>query len=261
MGDHRQFIMIDEVVAAYLDLSEQSAHKQFKIWNIAFDGLKEMGLDFFYTVRSLKLPINANLTVNLPADYLNYTKIGVFNDRSEVIPLYYNSKLTFFADLQTDRTQDTEDNTLDNLFTGVNGVFGSFIFSNFWDDGLFGPLYGVPSGMPFVGSFKIDNNAGVIVLSEGFQYPYIVLEYIASPTPKQGTYFLPFQFKEALIAYIGWKDTQFMSSRSHVHNDNKAQLRKDYFNERRLARARYQPFQIEQAYEENLRNMRLTVKA
>lgn len=259
MGDRQQFIMIDEVISAYLDRSEQSVSKQFKIWQIAYDGIKELGLDFFFTVKSLKLPINANLTVNLPPDYLNYTKVGVFNDRSEVIPLYYNTKLTYFADQLPNRAALTEDPTLGNLFT--NGGLGGTIFSNFWDGGFFGTLYGVPSGSPFVGGFKIDSNAGIIVLGEGFQYPYIVLEYIASPKPQQGTYFLPMQFKEALIAYIGWKDAQFISSRSHVHNDNKAQLRKDFYNERRLAIARYKPLMLEEAYEESLRNQRLTVKA
>lgn len=259
MGDHQQWYSVDEAVAAYLDRSEQSVHKQFKITHIAFDGMRELGLDFFYTIKSLKLPINANLTINLPADYLNYTKVGVFNDRSEVIPLYYNQKLTFFADQLPNRAQLTEDPTLGNIFAA--GGIGGTIFSNYWDGTYFGTLYGVPSGGPFIGSFKIDNAAGIIMLSEGFQYPYIVLEYIASPKPQQGTYFLPFQFKEALISYIGWKDNQFMPSRTHVHNDNRAQLRKDFYNERRLAVARYKPLYLEEAYEESLRNQRLSVKA
>ena len=261
MGDHQQWIQIDEVVSAYLDRSEQSVHRQFKIWHIAFDGLKELGIDFFSTVKSLKLPVNGNLTVNLPPDYLNYVKIGVFNDRSEVIPLYYNPKLTFFSDTRTNRSTVTEDDTLDTLFNGINGVFGSFIFSNYWVDGIFGPLYGVPSGAPFVGSFKIDNANGLIVLNEGFFYPYIVLEYIASPQPQQGTYFLPFQFKEALQAYIAWKDIQWMPNSRKGNGGDKQQRRHDFYNERRLAKARYQPFQIENAYEENLRNQRLVVKA
>lgn len=259
MGDHQQCIDVDEVVAAYMDRSEQSVHKQFKLTHIAFDGMKELGLDFYYTVKSLKLPINANLTAYLPPDYLMKTKVGVLNDRSQVIPLNYDSKLTFFADQLPNRSALTEDPTLGNLFT--SGGLGGTIFSNFWDGGFFGTLYGAPSGAPFVGSYAIDNNAGIVVLSEGFQYPYIILEYIASPKPKQGTYFLPMQFKEALIAYIGWKDAQFISSRSHVHNDNKAQLRKDFYNERRLANARYRPLDLEQAYEESLRAQRLTVKA
>ena len=78
---HQQYVTIDTVVNMYLDRSEQGVHKYFKCWQIAFSGMEEMGLDFFYQVKSVKLPVNSNLTVNLPDDYLNYSKVGVLNSR------------------------------------------------------------------------------------------------------------------------------------------------------------------------------------
>lgn len=59
----------------------------------------------FYNIKSSKLPVKDNKTVELPNDYINYTKIGVFNNKGEVIPLKYNSKLSNFADLLPDRLQ------------------------------------------------------------------------------------------------------------------------------------------------------------
>lgn len=258
MGDHQQWIKIDEVVASYLDRSEQGVHKYYKIYHIAFDGMKQLGLDFFYTVKSLKLPVNGNLTVTLPDDFLQYTKVGVFNDQSEVIPLMYNSKLTFFQDQLSTRQQSTEDPTLGDISTGFPG----FNFYNYWDGmSFFGTVYGAPSGAPFVGTFKIDHDAGIILLDENFYYDYLVLEYIASPQPEQGTYYLPFQFKEALIAYIGWQDMQYLpNSRRGAYNDKMMQ-RKNFFLERRLAIARYKPLRMDDYYEEQLRAQRLTVKA
>ena len=73
MGQNRQWILIDEAITAYMDEAELSNHKYFKLWHIAFRGLTELGLDAFYCVRSVKLPVNSNLTVTLPADYLNYS--------------------------------------------------------------------------------------------------------------------------------------------------------------------------------------------
>lgn len=256
MGDHQQWIDIQEIVSAYLDRSEQSIHKQFKCFHIAIDGLKQMGLDFFFTVKSLKLPINGNLTVNLPADYLNYTKVGVFNTSGEVIPLSYNNKLTYFADQLPTRQSQTEDSTLFNFYN-----FNSPIFYNYWDGFGISNLYGIPSGSPFIGSFKIDNSAGIILLDEGFtfNYPYIVLEYIASPKPENG-YYLPIQFKEALIAFIGWQDLNYMPNTRKGSLGDKQLRMKNYYNERRLAKARYKPIQLEDAYEWNLRNQRLVVK-
>jgi hypothetical protein len=255
MADHQQWVDVQECISAYLDRSEQSIHKQFKCFHIAIDGMKTLGLDFFYTVKSLKLPVNANLTVNLPADYLNWCKVGVFNSGSEVIPLIYNSKLTFFADQLPTRKAQTEDSTLYNYYN-----LNSPIFYNYWTGFGIGNLYGVPSGSPFVGSFKIDNSAGIIVLSEDFYFPYLVLEYIASPKSDNG-YYIPIQFKEALIAWITWQDIQSMPNTRRGTLGDKEQRRRNFYNERRLAIARYKPISLEDAYEWNLRNQRLVVKA
>jgi len=256
MGDNQQWITVDEVVASYLDRIEQDGNKYFKIWQIAFDGMKQLGLDFYYTIKSLKLPINANLTVNLPADFLQYTKIGVLNDSGDVIPLTYNSKLTSYADLFDARLQRTQDFTL-----GTLANVGNFIFYNFWDGyGFFETLYGLPSGGPFIGSFKIDYENRVILLNETFFYSYVILEYVSSPNPKQGTYYVPMQFKEALLAFIAWKDVQFLPNTRKTGLADKLALRKDFYNERRLAIARYKPINLEELYEANLRNVRLAVK-
>ena len=86
-AQNRQWILLDECINAYLDESEQGNHKYFKCWNLAFRAMTELGLDFFYTVKSVKLPVNPNLTVSLPEDYISYTKIGVLNNQGEIIPL------------------------------------------------------------------------------------------------------------------------------------------------------------------------------
>lgn len=254
-SQRQQWITIDECISDYLTESEQGISKFFKLWHIAFRGMTEMGLDFFYTVKTLKLPVNANLTVTLPPDYLNYTKIGVFNDRSEIIPLYYNSNLTFFQDLLSTRQQSTEDNTLFNFYQ-----FSNLIFYNYWDGSQSTTLYGIPSGTPFVGSFKVDNANEVIVLNEGFFYTYVVLEYIASP--KEGsTYYVPIQFKEAMVAYLAWMDIRSLPSSRKGNLGDKRDRKHEYYNQRRLAKARYDPFDIQQAFEWSLRNQRLVVKS
>lgn len=252
---HQQWISIDEAINSYIDESEQSNHKFFKLWHLAFRGMTELGLDFFFQIKSVKLPINANLTVNLPADYLNYSKIGVLNGIGEIIPLSYNSKLTTAFDLQATRLEQTQDDTLATLYQQ-----DSAIWYNYWSGGGYTNLYGLPSGSPFVGSFKIDNANGVIVLDENFQYEYIMLEYVSSPTEGQD-YFIPVQFKEALIAYLSWMDIRSMPSTRKGSIGDKAQRRSEFYNQRRLANARWRPVDLIEAYEWSLKNQRLSVKA
>jgi len=218
---HQQYVSLDTVVNLYLDRSEQSAHKYYKCWQLAFSGMEEMGLDFFYQIKSVKLPVLSNLTVSLPDDYLNYSKVGVLNSVGEIIPMGYNSNLTTYADLQPNRLSQTQDNTIIDIIQ-----FNTPIWYNYWNNGAFSTLYGIPSGSPFIGSFKIDNHNGVLLLSENFGYDYIMLEYDS----RKGT--------------LG----------------DKEQRRRQYHNERRIANARYRPVDLESAYQWSQESQRLTVK-
>lgn len=255
MSQHQAWIPIDDSINAYLDRSEQSIHKFYKCWQLAYQGMQQMGLDFFYQIKSVKLPVNPNFTVDLPSDYLNYSKVGVLNDIGEIITLRYNDKLTTYADLSADRVEKTQDNTLFNFF-----LFNTPIWYNFWTGNSFSTLYGFPSGAPFVGSFKIDNTAGIILLNETFTYNYVMLEYISSPEKDQ-QYYIPVQFKEALIWYIAWQDIAMIPSSRRGTLGDREQRKRNYFNERRLAWARYRPLHLEEAYQWWLNSMRLTVKS
>lgn len=253
---HRQYINIDEIISSYLDRSEQSIHKYRKCWNIAFDGMNQLGLDFFYQIRSLKLPVMSNKTVKLPADYLNYTKVGIFNSLGEIIPFTYNNKITYYGDLSPNRQSKTEEQ---NVFDGL--LVNNGIYYNYWNgfDGSFTHIYGVPSGTPFVGNFKIDDAHGVIVLGQEFNYEYICLEYVASPA-EGGNYYVPMQFKEALMWFIAWQDIAMMPNNRRGTLGDKEQRKRNFFNERRLARARWKPFDLNNAYEQDLMSQRLVVK-
>lgn len=251
---NQQYCSLDEVINLYLDSSEQSNHRYYKCWQLAFRGMEEMGLDFFYQIKSVKLPVMGNLTVQLPADYLNYTKVGVLNSVGEIIPIGYNSNLTTYSDLQPTRIQQTQDDTLGDLIQ-----FNTPIWYNYWNGTDYQQLYGLPSGSPIIGSFKIDNHNGVLLLNENFGYDYVMLEYIASPVQGQ-EYYIPVQFKTALMWYIAYNDIAFLPIGGRVTVADKEQRRKNYFNERRLAHARYNPIDLNSAYEWNQRNQRLTVK-
>jgi hypothetical protein len=253
-AQNRQWILLDECINAYLDESEQGNHKYFKCWNLAFRAMTELGLDFFYTVKSVKLPVNPNYTVSLPEDYISYTKIGVLNNQGEIIPLISNSTLTTAFDLQPSRVQQTDD---PSIVTGYSPQ--GIVWWNFWNGYGLSNLYGLPSGSPFVGSYKIDNQNGLIVLDQYFQFEYVMLEYLSSP--QQGAeLYVPIQFKEAVIAYLRWKDLISMPTSRKGSLGDKRDRRADYYNERRLSIARYDAVNLSDLYEWNLRNQRITVK-
>jgi hypothetical protein len=217
--------------------------------------MDQLGLDCFYRIRSVKLPVYSNLTVTLPDDYIQWSKIGPLNNRGEIIPMAQNDKLTTFADLSQNRLQKTQDSTLDNFVQ-----FGNNIWYNYWNGDSFVTLYGIPSGAPFVGSFKIDQTNGLILLNESFPYPYVMLEYVTSPQPG-GKYYIPIQFREALMWFIAWQDIGMLPNTRKGNLGDKEQRKSNHFNERRKAIAQYKPYRVEEAYQWALENQRMCVKA
>lgn len=254
MSQHQAYISVDSVITDYLDESEQSSHKYSKCFHISFRGMDNLGIDFFYEIRTFKLPINANLTVTLPPNCLNVIKVGPLNGKGEIIPLYSNSKLTTYADLLPDRIAKTQDNTVFNWDITCNGGW----FYNYWANGTYTNLYGLPSGEPFVGSYKYDSVNGLIVLDENFQFDYLMVECLVSPMEGED-YCLPIQFREALIAWLWLKDKKAINIKRGAVGINR-DLKEEYSNARRMAIAQYSPFRIEDAIQSSQEQTRYCIK-
>lgn len=252
----RNFIALESVIYDYIDESEQSQNKYAKLYNIAYRGMEQLGIDFFYKVKSVKIPVDkTNFTAPIPTDYINYTKIGVLNAKGEIIPLKFNNKLTTFADFLPERVQKTQDNTLINWYYPNTPMF-----YNYWDGYGFTNIYGLPSGTPSVGSFMLDLNAGLVLLSQNFDYDYIMIEYLSSPNPDE-QYMIPIVFREALISWLAWRDIASMPNTRRGTISDKAERKREFYNQRRQAMARFKPLYLSDAYEQNLEAQRLTVKA
>ncbi|HEY8688453.1 MAG TPA: hypothetical protein VIM07_04400 [Chitinophagaceae bacterium] len=255
MGQRQAYITLDSCITDYLGESEQSIHRYKKCFDIAFRGLDNMGIDFFYQIQTVKLPINANGTVTLPSNCLNVIKAGILNGAGEIAPLNSNSKLTTYADLLPDRIAKTQGNSIPNWDINCNGGW----YYNYWANGGYTNLYGLPSGAPFIGSYKYDSFNGVIVLDANFQFDYLMVECLVSPIEGQ-EYYIPIQFREALIAWMAWLDIRNIPSSRRGNLGDKRDRRAEFYNQRRLAKAQYNPFDINAAYQASLEQIRSTVK-
>lgn len=249
------YITLESVIQDYLMEADKNINRYAKVFHLGFRGMETLGLDFFYTVQSVKIPVNANFTVNLPANYLNWTKVGILNGRGGVMPLKYNENLTTYADLLPDRVEKLENPQL------FSNNWNNNVWCNYWNGYFFSNIYGVPSGMPYVGSFKVDESNGVIILNEKFYWDNLILEYVASPTTdvSGGDYRLPVQFKEALIAWLWWKDNKSMNvGKGRVGIDR--ELKDNFYRERNLAIARWKPIRYQDIYDTAQEMSRLAVK-
>ena len=111
-----------------------------------------------------------------------------------------------------------------------------------------------------MGQFNIDTANGVILLDSDFQFDYLMIEYIAAPV-EGNEYYIPVQFREALIAFLAWQDIAFLPSTRRGSISDKAERKTNFYNERRLANARFKPYYKEQAYDLALEMTRMAVKS
>lgn len=257
MSQHQQMISLDSIVNDYLNEAELSNHRYFKIWHIMFGLMDDLGLDFFYQIKSIKLPVNPNATVTLPADYLNWTKVGYLNNIGEVAPLKYNENLTTFGDLLPDRAAKVTGNSVIlNFYSPSSPTFFNYYNVN---NGGYGNLYGLPTTGSYGGQFKVDETNGVILLDTYWVWSDLMLEYRASPMEGQ-EYYVPMHFRKTLIAGAWWVDKKAINVKRGAVGINR-DLERTYWNERRLAVARYRPFNLDQAYLASVEATRLTVKS
>jgi hypothetical protein len=66
-------------------------------------------------------------------------------------------------------------------------------------------------------------------------------------------------FREALVSWLAWKDNE-LSLKGRKLGVPVSELKSNFYNERRHAIAQWNPLDLNQAYEWNLENQRLTVK-
>ena len=254
MGQHMGYISLESIITDYLGEAELSIHRYKKCFDIAFRGMDNLGIDFFYQIQTVKLPINDNLTATLPANCLNVIKAGVLNGSGEIVTLYYNNKLTTYADLLPNRLSKTQDNSIFNWDINVNGGW----YFNYWANGTYTNLYGLPSGGPFVGSYKVDSYNGVILLDENYQFDYLMVECLVSPQDDQ-EYYVPIFFREALIAWMWWKDKKAINVKRGAVGINR-DLKEEFGSAKRNAIKQYSPFRIEDAYQSSQESTRMAIK-
>lgn len=253
MAQHQPYILLESVIQDFLSEGEYSVHRYFKVYHSAFRGLENLGIDFFYRVQSLKLLVNANFTVTLPANCLNVTKAGILNNNGAIIPLWNNPNMTTYADLLPNRIEKIDDGASAWMEWDNN------VWCNAWNGYGYSNVYGVPSGAPFVGEFKVDIENGVIILGQHFNRDYLMIECVVSPAEGQD-YYLPMQFREALIAWLWWKDSKAINIRKGRVGINR-DLERDFNNQRRIAIAKWKPSTILDKYQVSQEQSRLAIKS
>ena len=255
MKDSAKYIPIDRVVKYYMSAANLTSAHYLRLYHFGVSGLVDLGMDLTEDIKTERLDVEANKTVILPPDYIQWVKVGVLNENGEVATLRRNDSLTTYGMLDDDRLSK---NTGDGV--RIKTMFHHDAYQNFYSDGALFNLFGVRNNMDYHGEFKVDDANNVVLLDNDFRYDYIILEYLANPAEAQNLV-IPVQAQEALMAWIAWQDIEHLPVSRRVSQAEKQRREKSYYRNKRIARQRLHPIRLWDANEVIRLNNNLVLKS
>lgn len=258
----QRLIKLRDVIFFYIESAKQTEAAYMRLWRIAFRGFEQMGLNAFWEPLTVSLPVNPNKTADLPSNYLQWIKIGQFNSAGELQTLRVNEQLTTFKDNDPNRvsqiTPEIQSALCGEGWYGVSGD-GGFTGAGISDGYSYQPEFGLGSRLVQYGECKVDTQNQVIILNTNYEYQHVVLEYLCSPEMNDD-YQIPIQFKEAMIAWLGWQDVMYLPATGHVGN-NAARYRANIFRAQlSLAKKMFKPFRLQEAMQYFVEGETLAIK-
>tara|TARA_R110000796_G_scaffold12963_3_gene42349 strand:- start:8030 stop:8908 length:879 start_codon:yes stop_codon:yes gene_type:complete len=262
------------------DGDDYAAHaSDSAIRNFALRGIREFGFDVTSRIRSIKLSIGTNDTVTLPDDYVDLVKVGIVDSEGILRPMAQNKNINYSRKYDVDAdgvtTTSTGDSDLGPMdldssvvldreddktgtsggSTADSGNLDDYIFENYLYQGGVGRMYGVGGGMR-VGDYRVNLDQNRLEIQTNGGRSEVVLEYIADEARSTNPVIHVYA-EEALRAYVYYK---LCERKSTVPANEKARARTEYYNERRMAKARLGNFTKDEALRVIRKNFKLAPK-
>lgn len=212
MADYRLSQIIKEYIVETLGDEQLNRYKRFFYLGTSF--LRENAYDMSGSLISVELPINNNDTVDLPSDYLNYSKIGICAG-GIVYSLGRNDSICLDKSYNVCGVpvRDLPDTNV--IINGQVGVTPTYYGEHFRNGELMGKFFGIGGGNNTNGYYRIDKSSNQLRLNGvNFMVTSIMLEYIADLSSVDGDFLVNPFLIESLKAWVFWKSIQRDRNRS-----------------------------------------------
>ena len=188
-------------------------------------GLQEFSYDTLKSIRSQELTVPLSLTLTMPQDYVNYTRLSWIDQMGVQHTIYPANELTlrpYATPTQADDGSIVQDSNNSNteLTSQIAGAWnannpraisGAFLndnnvanlyWQNYYNNGL-GQRYGLnPSTSQRNGWFIVDDRKGQFGFSSDLKEKLIILEYVSDGNAYDLDVRIPKLAEEALYAHI-----------------------------------------------------------
>lgn len=249
-----QYVTLKDIINNYMmskDPDDYSAHTpRFKVLYQAMRGMRELYFDVLQEIRAIQLELSPNLTVILPPDFINYTRISWINEEGLLIPMAEDRRMPISQDY-------LQDNNYNLLFDSDGCVLignrqkpmDDYVVEDSVEEGAdLGMVYSFNfepnrdlSKDFSKGRYRINKSEGVIQFGSSVEGKEIVLEYVSDGlytgcegVPEEELKIHKFA-EAALINFISY---ELIKNRRNVPANEKQRARKEFYNSRRITKMR-----------------------
>ena len=208
---------INYVVMSVLNrLKDYSMRHYSFLEQVCIEGYTDLNLWHLDNVEVVYLRMSEAKTVDLPADYVDYLKIGI-PMAGKLRVLTNHDKILFPREFQDGEPVGNTDDS--------SAVYESVYFIDHFRNGQFvGGLYGIPGAVDQA-YYRIDREERTIIFSGSIPRAEVVLEYILSGVNLSGSTVIPREAVPALRAYLLW---QLIENDSKVSSTEKERKKSQY---------------------------------
>lgn len=232
---------------------QTTENKYAKTLQHGINGLREFNFDVHPDgggPGTAYLTVNANLTVDLPKNYINYVRLGILDVNGNFSALGYNGDIRYSAPVDNcgnpilpvvPSSFQIEQNGISPIFLGALWNWDG-IADNFKSGELIGRFFGLGGGNNPNGYYRVNEKTWQIELA-GVAAPSIYLEYIADLSAIDGEFNVHPYLVSALKRFIRYEEIE-MNDR--ISDGVKERARQEKYNEYFRAKNRFNAVRIDE---------------
>jgi hypothetical protein len=223
---------LQDVVSEWIIENGKNESQRPRLYTIALSGLRELHLDVNGIVKIVELPINENDTVDLPLDFVNYSKIAISGDDGRVYTLGRDNTINLNPSCGTQgRIVGSAE---------ADGPFAGYPFTGYFYgvNGFAGGAFGLGGGNNQYGYYRLKRETNQLWLTN-LSLPsscYIILEYIADINSDGEDFIVHPYIIQTIKDWISWK---YVTGDRNTNLGEKQLRQKNFYNSLRISKNRY----------------------
>ncbi|MES2395811.1 MAG: hypothetical protein V4549_07400 [Bacteroidota bacterium] len=237
--------LLDSVVSEWIAINGKTENQRARLYTIAVACLREINMDVNGIIKIVELSINDNDTVDLPEDFMNYSKIGILGADGRIHCLGRDNSINMKPSYNDCGVQVANPNT-DNSDFPFNGLpFAGYFYGSGNGEGA---IFGLGGGNNNIGYYRLDraNNQLLLANMNIRSGANLIMEYVADiNVSSDGDFYVHPYIVETIKRWIDW---MYVNNDKNTSQGEKLRRERIYYNALRISKSRYGASTIEEWY-------------